>query len=426
MVTSYIQALRTFHHDVLLYLLTTALIGFTIDGGIYSVVFNLYLLRLGYGPELVGQVNSAGMLIFALGSLPAGALGARFGNRRVLIVGLTIILAGCTLLPLAEFVPAPWPIRALFAAYIIVNTGMALFFVNGAPYLMGITQVGERNHVFSVQSAIWSFAAFAGSLLAGFLPSSFALLFNHSLAEPAPYRYPLFLVAITLIPAFWAALSTRREAGSSPLPGLVDPTKVEGITWAILAIILMMSLVRLLQVAGAGVVMTFFNVYMDAGLHIATPQIGLVVACGRLLAVLAALMTPILATRWGNAQLAIWASFGVALFLLPLAYASHWGMAGLGYIGVIALTSIRYPSFLIYIMGLMPARYRSVMSGAGEMAAGFSFSLMALAGGYLIANQGYRDLFLLGAASTVLGTLILWGFLRARGREVGEERGRQG
>ncbi|MDQ3249057.1 MAG: hypothetical protein M3Q45_07580 [Chloroflexota bacterium] len=79
--------------------------------------------------------------------------------------------------------------------------------------------------------------------------------------------------------------------------------------------------------------------------------------------------------------------------------------------GVVALTSICYPAFIIYTMNLAPAAYRSAMSGAGEMAAGISFALMALAGGYLIADQGYTNLFLLGAAATTLGTLILWASL---------------
>ncbi len=100
-------------------------------------------------------------------------------------------------------------------------------------------------------------------------------------------------------------------------------------------------------------------------------------------------------------------------------------MAGLGYIGVIALTSIRYPSFLIYTMGIMPARYRSVMSGAGEMSAGFSFSLMALAGGYLIANQGYRDLFLLGRRLDGGRYVDSMGLSAGTGWEVGGV-GRQG
>jgi len=420
-LTSYFQTVRLFNGNVLLYLAIAGLLGFTIDGGIYSVIFNLYLLRLGHGPQFVGQVNAAGMLVFAVGSLPLGMLGGRWGNRRMLIIGMVLMLVGCLLLPLGEFLPVAWQVIWLFAAYLMTNIGMAHFYANGPPYIMHITRPQERNHVFSIQSAFWSLAAFAGSLIAGFLPAYFARLLGNSLDQPAPYRFPLLLAGFMLIPALWAVLQMRTDPGQS-VPASDDahrnanhaPTTIYGL-------ILLMALVRLLQVAGAGVVMTFFNVYMDAGLHVPTAQIGLVVATGRFLAVLAALITPILMTRWGAAQLAIWASFGVALALLPLAYVPTWGAAGLGYMGAIAFTSIRYPAFLLYIMDLTPAAYRSAMSGAGETAAGLSFAIMSLAGGYLIASQGYQNLFLLGAAETVFGTLIFWGYLQwRRGRTVGQ------
>jgi hypothetical protein len=76
MVTTYAQKLRLFNRDVRLYMVTWILAGFCFVG-IYMVLFNLYLLRLGYDPEFIGLVNAAGSLAFAILSLPAGALGGR-------------------------------------------------------------------------------------------------------------------------------------------------------------------------------------------------------------------------------------------------------------------------------------------------------------------------------------------------------------
>jgi predicted MFS family arabinose efflux permease len=46
------------------------------------------------------------------------------------------------------------------------------------------------------------------------------------------------------------------------------------------------------------------------------------------------------------------------------------------------------------------------------MAAGFSFSLMALSGGYLISTFGFPALFLTGAGLSLLGTILFWLYLR--------------
>ena len=111
---TYLHILRGFNRDVRLYLITTMLIGLTVDGGVYTVLFNLYLLRLGYGPEFIGLVNGSGMLLFALFCLPAGALSGRLGNRRMMIAGLTLLLIGCGLLPFAEIHTGNWRAGWLF------------------------------------------------------------------------------------------------------------------------------------------------------------------------------------------------------------------------------------------------------------------------------------------------------------------------
>ena len=141
MAATYLHTINLINKNVRLYLVSVALVGFTVDGGIYSVLFNLYLLRLGYGPEFVGLINSAGLLIFALVSLPAGVIGGRWGSRRTMITGLGLMLLGCSVLPLAEFSPAGWQAGWLLTSYVVIFLGLSLYFVNTAPFLMSNTGV---------------------------------------------------------------------------------------------------------------------------------------------------------------------------------------------------------------------------------------------------------------------------------------------
>ena len=399
---TYLHVLRGFNRDVRLYLITTLIIGLTVDGGVYTVLFNLYLLRLGYGPEFVGLVNGSGMLVFALCCLPAGTLSGRLGNRRMMILGLTLLLIGCGLLPFAELHTGNWQTGWLLITWCFAFTGFAMYFVNTAPFVMTVTHQRERNHVFSVQAALWSLAGFAGSLIGGFLPGLFAIYLGVSLDQAAPYRYSLLVASLLLIPSVLAIVATReghpQPIKERPATGEASPLKL----------IAFLTLVRLLVVTGVGTLFTFFNVYMDAGLQISTVHIGVVSAIGRLFSIPTALIVPLLTVRWGSGRTAAWASLGTAFSMLPLIFISHWGAAGLGYIGTIALTSIRYPAFLVYTMERVSPGWRGTMSGAGEMASGLSFSAMALGGGYIIEAFGYPSFFLTGASLTVVGTL---GFL---------------
>ena len=92
MITDYLRTLRLFNRNVRLYLIVSFVLGLTVWGGIYSVLLNLYLLRLGYDPEFVGLISASGYLGFAVFCLPAGALGGRWGNRRTMIAGLSLAL----------------------------------------------------------------------------------------------------------------------------------------------------------------------------------------------------------------------------------------------------------------------------------------------------------------------------------------------
>jgi MFS family permease len=406
MASSYLEKLRLFNRDVRLYLITSAMVGFTVFGGITPVLLNLYLLRLGYGPEFIGIVNAAFPLAITVFSLPAGIMGRRWSVRRMMVAGLCLAGMGCGLLPLAELLPAIWQERWILVSYVIAGIGIALYLVNANPFLMGSTTFEERSHAFSVQAAVWPLAGFAGSLIGGLLPGLFAIVLDVSVDNPAPYRYPLFIAAIALIPAVLAMLATKKK-----IPTQTEEIVVE-VNPAPYGLIAFMSLVVLLQVAGEGAARSFFNVYLDADLHMPTATIGLLSAMGQILAVPAALVVPLLVARWGKNHIFVLASIGIALSLLPLALIPHWSAAGLGFIGMMALASIARPVITVYQQEVVSPGWQPAMSGATTMAASLSFGMMAFTGGYLISALGYGSLFLSGAGLTTIGALLFWTYFR--------------
>jgi len=405
-VSDYLNTLRRFSRDVRLMLVTSALLGFTVFGGIYSVLLNLYLLRLGYGPEFVGQVNAAGALAFAAFGLPAGALGRRWGSRRTLIAGMSLASAGYFLLPLAEFVPADWREGWLLATCAFGVLGLTTYLVNSAPFLMAHTRPSERSYVFSTQVALWPLAGFAGSLVGGFLPNWFTAALGISPDHPAAYRAPLLIAAGLLLLAVIALGATREvEAGHR------QQTAAEG-GRPPLVLIGVAATVTFLQMTAESSSRTFFNVYMDDGLGAPTPLIGALVASGQILAFVAALLTPLLAARWGRTRTIVFGSLGMVACLLPLAVVPHWAAAGLGCMGLIAAGSIRRSVFILFQQELVPTRWRVTINSILTSSFGVSAAAVAFGGGYLIAALGYRTLFLTAAGLTAAGTLVFWSYFR--------------
>lgn len=403
MALRYIDTFRRFGRDARLAFVTGALLWFSVFG-VYSVLFNLYILRLGFGPEFVGLVNAGGLLSGALFSLPSGELGRRWGSRRAMITGLMLAVVGYGLVPLAEALPETLQPAWVLATYFTGCLGaLAVYMVNVTPYLMGVTAAHQHNHAFSLLSAIPTAAAFLGALAGGLLPGLFASLTAATEDMPGPYGLSLLVAALLLLPAVAAAaragdpmLDSSPASGRAAGESSVAPVALMGTLAAILFV----------RACGQGTTRVFFNVYMDDGLQAPTALIGTLSAISQLVAIPAALAVPFLAGRWGNARTYVAAVLGMGVSLLPLSLWPRWEAAALGYLGSTVFFAIASPSITVFSQSLVPARWRPTMEGTVMMSVNLGRASMAFGGGYIIAGSGYSTLFLLGTAFMITGAVL--------------------
>lgn len=404
MFANYVQTLRLFSRDVRLFLVVSAIVGFTYFG-IYALLLNLYLLRLGYDAAFIGLVNAVGPLAMAIWSLPAGALSQRWGSRRALLVGFTLIPLGFGLLPAVEFLPSAGRAGWLLATYVLAWVGATFFQVNGSPFLMGATTPKERHHAFAMQSTVIPLAGFAGNLVGGLLPGWFAVLFGSTLDQPVPYRYPLWIAAALLLPTLLFIRATH--------PAQVEQTQARLAATAAVpyTLIVMLTLIMLLRMGSEWVMRIFFNVYLDAGLHVSTALIGVLGAAGQLLGI-AALAAPLVMVRWGQVRTIGWGMLGMACAFLPLILITHWTGVGLGFMSMVALTSLTGPAFNVFSQESVAPRWRTTVAGAQALAFGVSIAAIAFGGGHLIVALGYRTLFLVSAGLTLVGAVLFFTYFR--------------
>lgn len=402
---NYWNNLRSLNRDVHFILIGSAVTGFVFFG-IYSLLLNLYLLRLGYGTEFIGLVNGVGPLMLAIASLPAGLLCRRFGSRRILMSGYLLMTLFFALLPMNEMVPL-----GLRQAWIVVSYAGAwaaggLGLVAGTPFLMAATTAKEQSYAFAVSGAISPLAGFVGSLLGGQLPSLFAGWLLVDLSSPAPFRYTLLLAAVVELLAVVAIWHTQ-EKKASVSQTAVSATKSTANTRPPYRPILLIGLVAVLAVCGSWTMRIFFNVYLDTVLAAPTSLIGTLSALA-LFAGLAALLSPQAIERWGKKRLIFAGRLGIAAAFLPLIFIHHWLAVGIGYIVMLATLSLTDPSFYMFSQLAVEPRWRTTMSSVFSMAAGIGISLTAFGGGFVITNFGFQTLFVTGAALSVVAAAIFW------------------
>ncbi len=385
-----------------LYLVAASIASFTNMGGIYAILFNLYILRMGYGPVFIGLVNSVGSIVLAITCLVISPLERRWGSRTLMITGLSMNIVASILTPIADSLPVAWQQTWLISINAFNAVSQALYLVNTQPFLAAACSDQDRGHAFSVQAAIYPFAGFTGSLMAGFLPGIFAGAQSFSMRSPQPFRYSLLASGLFSILALFTLLFTRNKLVERQRTTMHDHISPP---YGIIALI---SLIVTFQVAGEWTARLFTNVYFDSGLALPTSQIGVLMGLGQLLAVPAALATPILVSRLGNKMTFISASIGMALFLLPLALIPVWAAAGIGYMGVIVMASIARPAIQTMQMQIVSPDWRALMSSITTLAASFSMGAVSYLGGLVISTHGFPPFFSGGAILTAVGAAFFW------------------
>ena len=194
--------------------------------------------------------------------------------------------------------------------------GFAFFFVNGAPFLINVVDDAYKHQAFALKAAHWSLAGFAGSLVGGILPRRHRRPDGWTLAIPSPIasRLPWRQSSWRYRRPRPCAFVRCRQRLKRTLARRTQWNAAMGNGWAasVLMLIVIMTVIRLFQVAGSATAMVYFNVYMDQHLAVSTALIGAMAAIGRLTGVPTALLTPWLVQRWGNTAVVIGASSMVA------------------------------------------------------------------------------------------------------------------
>jgi len=391
---------KAFGRDILLYLLAWGFVAFGYVG-IQGVLFNLYLLRLGYDTAFIGLLIGTGQLAWAVFALPAGAIGARIGLRNALVAAHLTVTLGISLLLCGELLPASMQVPWLFVWWIVLWLGASMNTVNSIPYLMAIAAPEQRNAAFSAQQAVMALAGLAGAIVAGFLPQTLAALLGSDPAAPLTYRMALCVAPVAYIGAAACFLASHNVQFIRKVETGVERGR------APVGLIAFFGLIVLLQSASEGSTRAFFNVYLDLGLNLATDRIGLLMGSAQLLPVVAAAATPLLLRKRGATNTYIVAALGIAASLLVLAIFANWVAAGAAFGGVIMMAAVSSIARSLLSQEIVAPRWRTMTSAAITIGIASGWAVTAMAGGYLIDGTGFRIVFLLSAGLAVSAALLL-------------------
>jgi MFS family permease len=404
---AYLNAIKQFNRDALLFFLLWASVAFAYFG-VQGVLVNLYLLRLGYGPEFIGFLYGAGQVVWAVFALPAGAIGARIGLKNAQIIAQVVTALGAFMFIMVEMLPTGWWQAGFMISWMVLWVGAALGAVNSAPYLMAVTTPETRSYAFPLQQAVMALSGAVGSLAAGWLPGVFALRSGLNLEQPEPYR-----LALLLAPAAYL-LGGYTISRVSATPNQAEAPHLQKRGRAPIAILVFLGFVIFLQSVGEGTMRVFYNVYLDTQLNVPVARIGTIMSIAQLVPILSSMFAPALIVFRGSGPAVVVATLLYAACLFLLAGIPYWLAAALALMGLMGFGAIMGASRGIFGQELVDPKWRTMSSAVATIGLALGWAVSASAGGVLAGLVGFQGVFFAGAIFTTLSATVLFVYLRLR------------
>jgi predicted MFS family arabinose efflux permease len=336
-------------------------VSFLFDSGmfIFFLLYNLYLLDLGFREDFLGWTAGAMALGNIAGSLPCGLFAHWFGLRKTLLVCLSVVPALCAFRAIST--SAPWLLALAFLGGAISS----LWAVAEPPVVAQITDERHRAFGFSVVFAAGiGFGVLAG-LVGGCLPAWLSLVSLEAGPVGGKRAALLFGCGLAAL-ALWPASRLRFKAPPLEERRHYPRNRFVFRFFPALAIFSFAT----------GAFAPFFNAYFARDLRMPVERIGAVFAGAQLVQVFAILVAPVLFRYFGLITGIMWTQFACAACLI-------WLAAGKGGWNSVAA----YSAYTGFQWMSEPGMYTLLMTRVrpGERAGASALNLLMISGARAIA-----------------------------------------
>jgi MFS family permease len=349
---------------------------------IFVLLYNLFLMDLGYKEDFLGLVNGASRAGSLVGIIPAGFLAHRYGLRRCL---LATIVATAAIEVGRAAIGASLPLAALaFLSGLVFS----LWAVILSPIVAGTVEESRRPRAFSFFFAAMFATGIAGNGLGGLLP-----LWMHG-------KRPVLLLSAAMA-AVAVAPALRLHIGARPSPGV----RVYPRSRFLLRFLIPFAVWHV----ATGSFNPLNNAYF-ARFGFSGPQIGGIFAGSQAVQVAAVLLAPLVIRRAGLLAGIAWMMAATAVALGGLATRSPGAAAILAYFTYMAFQWMSEPGLNSLLMNHFDERERPGASAESLMVAFGAQALAAFAAGKLLVRFDYGPV-LAGAAVLAGVAALLFGRL---------------
>jgi MFS family permease len=402
----YAGKVRLFRPNARLYLLAIIINGLAL--GVFRLLFNFYVLSLGYDEALLGQLLTTTSLVSLLSALPAGYFSDRMGRKPALVAAAVILSAA-----VAGMVVWQQAI-GLFAMNVLLGLGQSLSGVTLGPFLMENSGEEERTYLFSFSLGVQMIATFAGNWLGGKLPAWVGGMVAADATSATAYGWSLAAVAaISALGLLPLALLRRRRQDLVDDRPMLSPFQYARRNPRLLGKLITPLLITSL---GAGLLMPFMNVFFRRTFDSSDSTIGTLFATGSLAMAAGLLVAPPLADKLGKMRVVVITQALSIPFLALLGFAPWFWLSAAAYLVRLALMNMSNPVYQTFVMEQVEEEARATVASLTSMSWNVGWAFSPTVSGWLQVNYGFDPVYLGTISTYVIAIYLYWRFF-VRGSE---------
>ncbi|MCS6993781.1 MAG: MFS transporter [Anaerolineales bacterium] len=396
---TYLRRVSAFSRNARLYLLSAVLTGAAL--GVFRLLFNFYVLSLGYDESLLGQLITISSLAALISAVPMGYLADQLGRKVSLLsggFGASLAILGMIL----------WPSPAMFYLMnIALGLAQSLSTVTMSPFLLENSGEQERTYLFSLSSGLQMAAAFVGNSVGGYLPGWVGQTQGVEATSSTAYAGALLLITVSSLVGLLPLFGLRTPRLHKKDKALFDPFAYARKHPVLLAKLVIPMLV---VSVGAGLFMPFMNVFFRVQYGQPDPVIGNVLAWGALAMGIGLLIAPPLADRYGKARLVI-VTQGLSIpFLVLLGFAPVFWMSALAHYVRLTLMNMSGPVYQTFVMEHVEPESRATVASLVSMAGNFGWAFSPTLSGWIQVHSGFGPVYVSVIVLYSLAIFLYWKF----------------
>lgn len=403
----YLKTIKLFKIEAKLFLINVLLRSIGI--GFFSLLFNLYILQLGYDVDFIGYLTAFYNFAVALIAIPSGFIIDRFGLKRPLIISYSLFILFFILFTITN------NYFLLIIFVIALGLAFSMIMVINSPFMTKFSTKIERTHLFGFSFGLIMIGSVIGNVFGGYLPKFFKV-FTSLTDGVIIYRLSILsgaiISSIGLIPIL--KIQKDNTTSSNKLSKKTFKIKFSKLYAKLLLPHLLFSL-------GAGLVIPFLNVFFKNHLNANVSQIGIIFALGSFATGIASFLVPFVAKRFGKVTGVGILQISSLPFLLMIALIPNLTLVAIFYIARQVLMNISDPIYKSFVMENVPSEEKGAISGYIVFIWGLGWAISSSYSGILMKNYGYNFPFFICFVFYLISVITFISFFRGSENKLGTQ-----